>query len=242
MITLAAILVAGCAGTLETTTDLARKSDGPEHPLLSQAAVNLPTPEEMDIFVVPIPGDWQSDLVGGTFQNEETVKAVHLKQRYAFRAELCDEDWLGCKTSAIVEGNNLYVLIPHGFDSVRVISASGEKYLYASRLINRQLTPEEKREWWGEIEKLSGGGKIILADTETQEIITVTPLGQAAEAATISGMTEDWQKAAACGLMSVSTSDVASLATQSMLFAARKGLQGFCYARKQPNVLTVKGT
>ena len=242
IIILTAILAAGCAGTPETTTDIARKSDGPEHPFLSQVAVNLPTPEEMDVLVASIPEGWESDLVGGTFTNEETVKPVHLQRRYAFRAELCDEDWLGCKTSAIVEGDELYVPLPHGFNSVRIISADGGDYRYASRLINQKLTLEEKREWWKKITERSGGHKFVLAEAETQEVITVTPLGQAAEAATIAGMTEDWQKAAACGLMSVSTTDVVSLTTQPIGFAVKKGLQSVCYARAKPNILTAKGT
>lgn len=198
IIILASLALAGCATTPQGTSDLARAET--EHPFLSQVAINLPTPAEMDVLVASVPSDWGKGIAGRT----------------------------------------IYVPTPHGVDFVRVISPDNTRSFRVSRANARALTPAEKSAWWEMIRNRSGGGKIIMRDEETGEVMTVTPLSpKFLEAATVSAMTEDWQKAAACGLMKVSTSDIAS---KGVTLGIRLVMGGICYSQKGPNVLAGGGT
>lgn len=241
---LAGLVLAGCATDPQSWGDLARTGAdrGAEHPVMALVAVNLPTPGEMDVLVAPVPESWRGDLVGGAFQNEVTVKTVAIKKRFASRAETCSGLALKCRSSAFVEGGQFYVPVPHGVDSATVISANGKQEMRVVRGIHRQLSPAEKSAWWETVRVRSGGQKIVLEDKETGEVMTVTPLSpNFRDIAAVSSMTEDWQRAAACGLLSVSTTDVTLAATGPQWLAAKKGLQGICYLRTGPNTLSTGG-
>ena len=202
IIILAGFVLAGCATAPQGTSDLARAET--EHPFLSQVAINLPTPAEMDVLVASVPSDWGKGIAGRT----------------------------------------IYVPAPHGVDSVRVISPDNARSFRVSRANARTLTPSEKSAWWETIRSRSGGGKIVLQDPETGEVMTITPLSpQFLEAATVSAMTEKWQKAAACGLMKLSTSDAIPVFGSPVPGGAvRLVMGGICYSQKGPNVLAGGGT
>ncbi len=239
----AGTMLAACATTPQSWGDLARTGAdrGVEHPVMALVAINLPTPSEMDVLVAPVPKAWRGDLVGGAFQNEVTVKTVAIKKRLVFRAETCSGPALQCRSSAFVEGGQLYVPVI-GVDSVTVIAANGKQEFRVMRGIHRQLSLTEKSAWWETVRSRSGGHKIVLEDNETKEVMTVTPLSpNFRDVAAVSSMTEDWQRAAACGLMSVSTTDVALVATGPQWLAVKKGVQGICYLRARPNTLTSTG-
>jgi hypothetical protein len=198
IIILVGFVLAGCATTPQGLSDVARAET--EHPFLSQVAINLPTPQEMDVLVTSVPSDWGKGIANRT----------------------------------------IYVPIPHGIDSVRVISPDNSRSFRVSRGNARILTSAEKSAWWETIRNRSGGGKIVLQDPETGEVMTVTPLSpKFLEAAAVSAMTEKWQRAAACGLMKISTSDIAS---QGVTLGVRLVTGGICYSQKGPNVLQEGGT
>jgi len=139
-----------------------------------------------------------------------------------------------------IASRTIYIPVLHGVDSVRVISPDGSRSFRVSRANARVLSPAEESAWWETIRSRSGGGKIVLQDPETREVMTVTPLSpKFLEAAAVSAMTEKWQKAAACGLMRLSTSDIAS---QGVTLGVRLVTGGLCYSQKGPNVLAGGGT
>lgn len=253
---LVALVVSGCAYQPQMVGDLVRseyptgsKMSGvmPEHPYLSQVAVNLPPAKSADVFEVSVPRNWYGDLSGGTFTDEVSTKKVRLERRYAFRAETCIGQSLACKTSAIVEDGKLYVFLTHSQSSATILSARG-KALRISRENAKKLSRSEKETLWGLIKTRSGDRRLVLRDDETGEVFTVIPLGsEYLQAAGITGAALRWQKEAVCGWRSIGSDELLSIAAAPVnpigagLTVVGRGMKYYCSKTMPANVLSTTG-